>query len=144
MMETMTLKDRVAADGKKYDEIWTLIEDENIINKVKFGLVGTEDNKFEIDYVAKAVPEDCAPGDEYENIIIHLWAGKNGSGKWNEYFTDAISIMNRLTRSDDNCVYWINANENVNVGKMFKNAWLINWENDCADDVSNLYIGVRL
>ena len=28
-------------------------------------------------------------------------------------------------------------------GKMFNSAYLIKWTNDCADDVSDLYIGIR-
>lgn len=135
--------DSVTAKGKEYGEIWTLIGDENIINKIKFSLIGIEDH-FKIDYVAKAVPENCALDDKYENIIIHLWAGKNGSGKWNEYFLDAISIINRLTCNDKDCILWLNTDENINVGKMFKKAWLIKWTNDCSDDVSSLYIGAKL
>lgn len=147
MTEIEKLRTCAAVDGRDYNEIWTIVEDKDILNKIKYALVGTEDNKFEIDYVAKAVPEECAPGDEYENIVIHLWAGKNGPGKWNEYFTDAISIINRLTSKEIICKYWPSkdtpVDEYINVGKMFDSAWLMKWENDCPDDVSDLYIGVR-
>lgn len=128
--------DDVTADNKEYGKIWTLVEDENIINKIRFSICGTEDNKFKIDYVAKS--------DQDDTIIIHLWAGKNGPGKWNEYFLDAISIINRLTCNDNSCILWLNADENINVGKMFKKAWLIKWTNDCSDDISSLYIGAKL
>ena len=125
----------VTADGKEYGEIWTLIENENIINKIRFSICGTEDNKFKIDYVAKS---------DDDTIIIHLLAGKNGQGEWNKYFLDAISIINRLTCNDNSCILWLNADENINVGKMFKKAWLIKWTNDCSDDISSLYIGAKL
>lgn len=127
--------DSIAADdGKEYGEIWTLVKDENIINKIRFSIIGTEDNKFKIDYVAKS---------DDDTIIIHLLAGKNGQGKWNEYFLDAISIINRLQCNDNDHILWLNDNENINVGKMFKKAWLIKWTNDCSDDISSLYIGAK-
>ena len=60
MTDTEKLRVRAATDGRSYNEIWTIIEDKDILNKIKYALVGTEDNKFKIDYVAKAVPEAVA------------------------------------------------------------------------------------
>ena len=144
-MDLENARMRAAEEGRKYDgAIWEVIDPKDeIYNKVKFALTGTEENKFDIDYIAKSQGLE----EDHLHYIIHLWAGKNGKGKWNEYFTDAISIINRLTSEDKENKLWLPKTEtmyeSIDVGEMFKEAWLIKWENDCLDDVSDLYIGVR-
>ena len=104
----------------EYGETWTKITDDDVITKVTKSLEGCEWSNLKLDFVAKV--------EESEHLVIHLYGGKNGSGKWNEYFVDLLSTINKLT------------NESIGA---FKKVWLISLKNDCADDVFDVYIGVR-
>ena len=104
----------------EYDETWTKITDDDVIDKVTKSLAGCECSNLKLDFVVKV--------EESEHLVIHLYGGKNGSGQWNEYFVDLLSFINKLKEES--------------IGG-FKEVWLISLKNDCADDVFDVYIGVR-
>lgn len=113
----------VIEDGMtRYNETWEDVTPA-FEERVKKCLEGTEDNMFSLGYIAKPLVNF----DNYYVIYIH--GGKNGSGKWNEYFVDALSIFNKLT--------------DKNIGN-FSKVYLIDWKNDCSDDVFDMWIGVEL
>ena len=68
-----------------------------------------------------------------------------------EYFIDAVSIINRLKSKNEHNIIYIPQEDleknglfkTIEVGNMFKSAWLIKWENNYIDDTSSLYIGVK-
>ena len=104
----------------EFGETWTNITDDDVIDKVTKSLVGCESSNLKLDFVAKV--------EESEHFVIHLYGGKNGSGQWNEYLVDLLSTINKL--------------KDESIGG-FKEVWLISLKNDCADDVFDVYIGVR-
>lgn len=104
----------------EYEETWTKITDDDVIDKVTKSLAGCECSNLKLDFVAKV--------EGSEHLVIHLYGGKNGSGQWNEYLVDLLSFINKLKEES--------------IGA-FKRVWLISLKNDCADDVFDVYIGVR-
>ena len=104
----------------EYDETWTKVTDDDVIDKVTKSLAGCEFSNLKLDFVAKV--------EGSEHLVIHLYGGKNGSGQWNEYLVDLLSTFNKL--------------KDESIGD-FKEVWLISLKNDCADDVFDVYIGVR-
>lgn len=104
----------------EYGENWTKITDDDVITRVTKSLAGCEWSNLKLDFVAKV--------EKSEHFVIHLYGGKNGSGQWNEYLVDLLSTFNKLKEES--------------IGA-FKNVWLISLKNDCADDVFDVYIGVR-
>lgn len=104
----------------EYGETWTKITDNDVITRVTKSLAGCEWSNLKLDFVAKV--------EKSEHFVIHLYGGKNGSGQWNEYLVDLLSTFNKLKEES--------------IGA-FKSVWLISLKNDCADDVFDVYIGVR-
>ena len=104
----------------EYEETWTKIIDDDVIDKVTKSLAGCDSSNLKLDFVAKV--------EVSEHLVIHLYGGKNGSGQWNEYLVDLLSTFNKL--------------KDESIGG-FKEVWLISLKNDCADDVFDVYIGVR-
>ena len=128
----MTNQEWAAKTGREeYNEVWKectiLFKD-----KIEKCLVGTEDDKFKLEYVAEVIEDETGASlpNEYEDrrYIALITAGKNGGGDWTNYLLDAYNIFVDLT--------------NPRVGG-FEKAYLVKWENDCADDVSYLYIGLK-
>lgn len=128
----MTNQEWAAKTGREeYNEVWKectiLFKD-----RIEKCLVGTEDNKFKLEYVAEVIEDETGASlpNEYEDrrYIALITAGKNGDGDWVDYLIDAHNIFTDLTDPD--------------VGG-FEKAYLVKWENDCADDVSYLYIGLK-
>ena len=143
-----SLKTKVAMDGHNYGEVWIALDEENdIYKKAQFALTGIENN-FNIDYVAQVFdpPEE---GDYH--YVLHITTSNKGEVKWNEYFIDAVSIINRLKSKNEHNIIYIPQEDpeknglfkTIEVGDMFKSAWLIKWENNYIDDTSSLYIGVK-
>lgn len=54
------------------------------------------------------------------HYVVTLYGGLNGCGRLHNYLNDVQEIINQ-----------------------FNNVWLVNWDNDCPDDVWVLKIGVR-
>lgn len=54
------------------------------------------------------------------HYVVTLYGGLNGCGKLHNYLNDVQEIINQ-----------------------FDNVWLINWSNDCLDDVWVLKIGIQ-
>ena len=106
--------------ANEFGEIWTKIIDDGVIDKVTKSLAGCECSNLKLDFVAKV--------EGSEHLVIHLYGGKNGSGQWNEYLVDLLSFINKLKEES--------------IGG-FKEVWHITKKNDCADDVFDVYIGVR-
>ena len=128
----MTNQEWTAKTGREeYNEVWKectiLFKD-----RIEKCLVGTEDNKFKLEYVAEVIEDETGASlpNEYEDrrYIALITAGKNGDGDWVDYLIDAHNIFVDLTDQD--------------VGG-FEKAYLVKWENDCADDASYLYIGLK-
>ena len=128
----MTNQEWAAKTGREeYNEVWKectiLFKD-----RIEKCLTGTEDDKFKLEYVAEVIEDETGASlpNEYEDrrYIALLTAGKNGDGDWIDYLIDAHNIFADLTDLD--------------VGG-FEKAYLVKWENDCADDVSYLYIGLK-
>ncbi len=61
--------------------------------------------------------------DEYGTWTFLLYGGKNGCGKWEDYFQDLSNFTDRLK------------------GGAVKKLWLIKLENDCPDDVFTATFG---
>lgn len=104
----------------EYEETWTKITDDDVIDKVTKSLAGCEWSNLKLDFVAKV--------EEGSHLVVHLNGGKNGCGEWNKYLVDLLSFINKL--------------KDESIGG-FKEIWLISLKNDCADDVFDVYIGVR-
>lgn len=128
----MTNQEWAAKTGREeYNEVWKectiLFKD-----RIEKCLVGTEDDKFKLEYVAEVIEDETGASlpNEYEDrrYIALLTAGKNGDGDWINYLIDAHDIFADLT--------------DPYVGG-FEKAYIVKWENDCADDVSYLYIGLK-
>lgn len=128
----MTSQEWAAKTGREeYNEVWKectiLFKD-----KIEKCLDGTEDDKFKLEYVAEVIEDETGASlpNEYEGrrYIALITAGKNGDGDWIDYLIDAHNIFADLTDPD--------------VGG-FEKAYLVKWENDCADDISYLYIGLK-
>lgn len=128
----MTNQEWAAKTGREeYNEVWKectiLFKD-----RIEKCLVGTEDNKFKLEYVAEVIEDETGASlpNEYEDrrYIALITAGKNGDGDWVDYLIDAHNIFVDLTDQD--------------VGG-FEKAYLVKWENNCADDISYLYIGLK-
>ena len=106
--------------ANEYGETWTNVTDDDVITRVTKSLAGCEWSNLKLDFVAKV--------EESEHLVIHLYGGRNGSGQWNEYLVDLLSTFNKL--------------KDESIGT-FKRVSLISLKNDCADDVFDVYIGVR-
>ena len=128
----MTKQEWAAKTGREeYHEVWKectiLFKD-----KIEKCLVGTDDNKFKLEYVAEVIEDDTGASlpNEYEGRrwVALITAGKNDDGDWIDYLIDAHNVFVDLTDSD--------------IGG-FSKAYLIKWENDCANDISYLYIGLK-
>lgn len=128
----MTNQEWAAKTGREeYNEVWKectiLFKD-----RIEKCLVGTEDNRFKLEYVAEVIEDETGASlpNEYEDrrYIALITAGKNGDGDWIDYLIDAHNIFTDLIDPD--------------VGG-FEKAYLVKWENDCADDISYLYIGLK-
>ena len=104
----------------EYGETWIKVTDDDVITRVTKSLAGCEWSNLKLDFVAKV--------EGSEHLVIHLYGGKNGSGQWNEYLVDLLSTFNKL--------------KDESIGG-FKKVWFISLKNDCADDVFDVYIGVR-
>ena len=104
----------------KYGETWIEIPNGNEVTKITQSLEGCEWSNLKLDFVARV--------EESGHLVVHLNGGKNGCGEWNKYLVDLLSFINRL--------------KDESIGG-FKSVWFISLENDCADDVFDVYIGVR-
>lgn len=111
----------------EFGETWKKVNDEDLIEKVKSCFEGFEENKFRADSFSEVIKDEMGETipNEYQDThyIIEISAGKNGPGDWIEYLADMISIMNKLK-------------------KFFDEVYLIDWKNDCADDVSYARVAV--
>ena len=128
----MTNQEWAAKTGREeYHEVWKectiLFKD-----RIEKCLAGTEDNKFKLEYVAEVIEDETGASlpNEYEDrrYIALITAGKNGGGDWVDYLVDAHNIFTDLIDPD--------------IGG-FKKAYIVKWENDCADDISYLYLGLK-
>ncbi len=104
----------------KYGENWTEISNGYEVTKITQSLEGCEWSNLKLDFVARV--------EESGHLVVHLYGGKNGCGEWNKYLVDLLSFINKLKDKD--------------IGG-FKEVWFISLENDCPDDVFDVYIGVR-
>ena len=89
------------------------------INKVFIlDVQAKKDDKFLSLLKDKKIPfEIVNKGNHY---VVTLYGGLNGCGRLHNYLHDIQKIINQ-----------------------FDNVWLVNWDNDCPDDVWVLKIGIR-
>ena len=111
----------------EFGETWKKVTDKDLIEKVKSCFEGFEKNRFRADSFSEVIKDEMGKTipNEYQDThyIIEISAGKNGPGDWIEYLADMISIFNNLK-------------------KYFNKVYLIDWKNDCADDVSYARVAV--
>jgi len=98
----------------EFGEKWVKVEDNVFIENIDWHM----DSCFGLSYVAEVPSYDSQP-----RWIIGLHGGKNGNGKWNEYFLDIISTYNKLK-------------------EIFENVIILDIKNDVADDVFDMRIVV--
>lgn len=108
-------------EGKEFNELWVPIYDKELKEKI--------DNCFE---VVKEFPWTCEEiyKAEYSlpdkircnHLILKVSGGKNGNGNWNNYLNEMNKIFSNLKN-------------------FFNDVWLIDWKNDCLDDISYARIG---
>ena len=102
----------------EFGETWKKVNDEKLIDCVEACFRGSKENKFCVDSLSEVIGNDNKGTNAY---IIEASAGKNGPGDWIEYLADMISIMNKLKKN-------------------FNDVYLLDWKNDCPDDVSYIRI----
>lgn len=93
----------------KYNELFNL------------AITGNE-SKLKIDYIAEVTSDNPDGETQHTHYIARIYGGLNGSGEWNDYLLDMISLVNILREH-------------------FKNVYFVDLKNDCADDVFTLRIG---
>jgi hypothetical protein len=98
----------------EFNERWIKVNDANFIKNVDYHI----DTCFGLSYVAEVPSYDSQP-----RWIIGLHGGKNGDGKWNEYFLSMISTYNKLK-------------------EIFENVTVLDIKNDVPDDVFDMRIVV--
>lgn len=98
----------------EFNENWIKIDNNNFIKNVDYHI----DACFGLSYIAEVPSYDSQP-----RWIICLHGGKNGDGKWNEYFLSMISTYNKLK-------------------EIFENVTVLDINNDVADDVFDMRIVV--
>ena len=111
----------------EFNEKWVKVENENVLAKIENCLAETKDERFCLEYVADVVENEVGQSipNEYQGpyMIIGLHGGLNGSGRWNVYLMDVITIIHRL-------------------GLMFANVTILDIKNDVPDDVFDVRIVV--
>ena len=99
------------------------VHNRTLINRIKNCFECDSANRFKVEEVYRD------PDFGYScHYVIRITAGRNGSGKWDSYMKDMQKTFKALM--------------NHNKGN-FLNAWLIEWKNMCANDTSELFIGIR-
>ena len=98
----------------EFGETWVKVDDDNFIKNVDYHI----DTCFDLDYVAEVPSYDSQP-----RWIIGLHGGKNGDGKWNEYFYHMISTYNKLK-------------------EIFEDVTVLSVKTDVPDDVFDIRIVV--
>ena len=98
----------------EFNERWVKVDDDNFIKNVDYH-IGTG---VGLSYVAEVPSPDSQP-----RWIIGLHGGKNGDGKWNEYFFNMISTYNELK-------------------EIFEDVTVLDIKNDVPDDVFDMRIVV--
>jgi hypothetical protein len=101
----------------EFGETWIEIEDDNL-KKTIIDSIPVHKEKFQtvINYLAKV--------DTDTHYIVSLYMGENGSGKWENYFAEMLGFVKNMKSKG-------------------YNIWLIDWKNDCLDDVSTVCFGLR-
>ena len=111
----------------EFNEKWVKVEDENVLAKIENCLAETKGERFCLEYVADVVENEVGQSvpNEYQrpHMIIGLHGGLNGSGRWDVYLMDVITIIHRL-------------------GLMFANVTILDIKNDVPDDVFDIRIVV--
>ena len=102
----------------EFDEKWVKVEDENVLAKIENCLAEAKGERFCLEYVA-----DVEALKDIPRMVIGLHGGLNGSGRWNVYLMDIITIIHRLNL-------------------MFANVTILDIKNDVPDDVFDVRIVV--
>ena len=120
-------KEMAAEDGRlMYNEIWK-DNTEEFESKVNECLKDTI-NRFSLGYVADVINDDCGNDVLAEcqdkHHVIYLHGGQNGNGHWINYMKDMTNIV-------------------LNLCTKFDKVYLIKWNVDVADDVFDIWLGVK-
>ena len=122
----------------EFGETLIKVEDKSLYNRVKScipirltsnGESTADIHQTVIDYIAEVIKDgvdDDLPNEYTDKYyILKMYTGENGRGKWENYFSEMLGFVNNMK------------------GKGY-NIWMIDWINDCADDVSTIRFGFRI
>lgn len=119
---------KVSEDNKTYKFIKNIIEDLGYKTGPSDAYDAGDKDSLELGSIYFGEPTDTENyTEEYDgkHYVIVLFGGLNGSGDWKDYIDTFAKVFDAL---DEKC----------------KDSWLIELQNDCADDVYSAYIGIRL
>ena len=99
-------------------------EENSEIGKKITDCLTTSGNAYKLMDIRKVTDTNPNTNKETSHYVVMLHGGKNGNGKWFEYFSDLNLLFSTLSIR-------------------FNEAWLMELDNDCADDVHYVYLGLR-
>ncbi len=108
--------------------LYKIVEDCIPIRETSNGESTADIHQTVIDNIAQVIKDEL--GDDLPNeyidkfYIVKLYMGENGDGKWENYFSEMMNFVNNMK------------------GKGY-DIWMVDWINDCPDDVSTIRFGFR-
>lgn len=104
--------------------LYKMVEDCIPIRLTSNGESTADIHQTVIDYIAQVIKDEL--GDDYKEVfyVVQMYMGENGCGKWENYFSEMLGFVNNMK------------------GKGY-DIWMINWINDCLDDVSTIQFAFR-
>ena len=120
-----------------FGETLVKVENKSLYNRVKScipirltsnGESSADVRQTVIDCIAEVIKDEVGDDlpNEYMNkyYILQMYLGDNGGGKWENYFSEMLEFVNNMKEKG-------------------YDIWMIDWINDCADDVSTIQFGFR-
>lgn len=103
---------------KSFDETGEVVENQNIIwNEINN--VVSSISKYTLEDVRKIYD-----GNDEFHYIIHISGGDNGNGSWVLYLNELSNVIQQLEL------------------KLKFNVYIVKLENDCLDDIHNVFLGL--
>lgn len=103
---------------KSLDEESEVVENKEIIWKEINNIISSI-SKYSLEDVRK-----IDDGNDEFHYIIHISGGDNGNGSWVSYLNELTNVIQQLEL------------------KMKFNVYIIKLENDCSDDIHNVFLGL--
>lgn len=108
--------------------LYKIVEDCIPIRETSNGESTADIHQTVIDNIAQVIKDELGNDlpNEYTDkyYIVKLYMGENGCGKWENYFSEMMGFVNNMK------------------GKGY-DIWMIDWINDCLDDVSTIQFAFR-